>query len=616
MLLGMMKPVRRITRHDLIPLFGVMLPLVALYLLTLQTIPNGSSHYYMIDVGETQIVLNNWGTLHATGYPLFVMLGNVITAVMRLVGIDALTASALVSLIWGVLALGIVYALAIHLTGRRWLAAGVMLALGLARTVWIHHVVAEIYTFGLLLQVALLALALWQGDVKGRIWWMALLGGVAVAHHRATVMMIPALLYAVWPVFRTNWNRLPHLISVSLLLGLLGFTQYAYLYLRARAGADWVYGQPGTLGGLWDEFIGKEAARFIGPPESFNALLANAELVTDVLIRDLTLPGVLVGVIGLILAIRRPEHRHSGVTLALTGGAAYLFHVVWYSDVLSALVLLVILALAFGWLYLGDAVLNLAMRPAYRRYALTGVLALLAGYLLTFNLPFIQQHTTDDTGQRTVQQVSRAPEGATVMLAWGPRYFAVSASQIFRDTLTHVTLVDDKVVFTQVDEPLVTMDYTFYNQPVSWWESRLGSPVYLRAVAPRIVHISTEPQRAENPPDGITVAEESVTCHEPNLVALNVLWQTGESPQRDLSVYVHGLNAADEMVAQGDQRAPVYGWRPLTDWLANEQVRDVYPLALDDGKRVQSIRYGMYRVLPEGGFENVSEHRVDVTCRP
>lgn len=35
-----------------------------LYLPTLQTTPNGGDHFYMADVGETQIVLNLWGPRH------------------------------------------------------------------------------------------------------------------------------------------------------------------------------------------------------------------------------------------------------------------------------------------------------------------------------------------------------------------------------------------------------------------------------------------------------------------------------------------------------------------------------------------------------------------------
>jgi hypothetical protein len=53
--------------HTIAGFAVVLLILLPFYLITLQTIPNGAEHYYMIDVGEMQIVLNKWGTLHATG---------------------------------------------------------------------------------------------------------------------------------------------------------------------------------------------------------------------------------------------------------------------------------------------------------------------------------------------------------------------------------------------------------------------------------------------------------------------------------------------------------------------------------------------------------------------
>lgn len=40
--------------------------------------PSGGDHFYMADVGETQMVLNLWGTLHGTGYPLYAIIGNVV----------------------------------------------------------------------------------------------------------------------------------------------------------------------------------------------------------------------------------------------------------------------------------------------------------------------------------------------------------------------------------------------------------------------------------------------------------------------------------------------------------------------------------------------------------
>ena len=54
------------------------------------------------------------------------------------------------------------------------------------------------------------------------------------------------------------------MLGGSLLLGSLGLSQYLWLILRARAGADWIYGQPGSLRGAWDEIVGAEAAVYIG----------------------------------------------------------------------------------------------------------------------------------------------------------------------------------------------------------------------------------------------------------------------------------------------------------------------------------------------------------------
>src|SRR3954453_23745793 len=91
----------------------VLAILLVAYLSTLQTIPNGSEHYYMIDVGETQNVLNQWGTLHATGYPLYVIVGNVLVAGLRVLGVNAATAPGITSLIYGMIALTLIYVLAI-----------------------------------------------------------------------------------------------------------------------------------------------------------------------------------------------------------------------------------------------------------------------------------------------------------------------------------------------------------------------------------------------------------------------------------------------------------------------------------------------------------------------
>jgi hypothetical protein len=612
-----------IFQRKLIGLACVYIALLAAYIPTLQTILNGSSHSYMIDVGETQIVLNKWGTLHATGYPLYVITGNILTGIMRIVGIDPVIATTFVSLFWGLAALGLLYLLAVHVTERIALSAGMVILLGLTRTLWIHTVSAEIYTFTLAILTGLLILALWRGEIRGRLYWMALLGGIGVAHHRAIVMAIPALIFAVYPYLLANRRRLPRLLGISLFLGLLGFLQYAYLYARAVAGAEWVYGQPDSLHGLWNEFTGKEASYFIGAPKSWSALVDNFHAVNDVLLHDLTIPGILVGCLGILIAIATPARRKVGITMFLLTGTSYAAHVFFvYTDVLSAIVLTIVVGMAFGWLFVGEwlcsaqasVVFRQTQRVQYGFVGLVGVIFAIA--LVSQNYDFIHGLTYDETGLETVEQVREAPEGSTVTLAWGPRYFAVAGAQELRHDLAHIHVVDDRADFRAIveDGKLLTPDYSLFRQPVSWWEERLGEPVYLRAGAPFLIEIGVEPDLAESPPDGITVAEEAVICGDDRLT-LAVTWQTDETPDQDWRVFVHALDEDGNLIGQGDQPAPVFGWRPMTSWLPHERVRDLYPIAVDAVDGVDSIQYGFYVALPEGGFENFAEYEIDVDCR-
>ncbi len=605
-----------------LPLFLLALAvLLPVYWLTLQRIPNGAEHYYMIDVGETQIVLNSWGTLHATGYPLYVMSGNLLVKLLRGLGISAVVAPALVSLLWGVLSLALLYLLLVKIINNRWLAAGIVILFGLTRTAWIHNIIPEIYSFGLVLLLALLLLALWTPHIKNRLYWLALIGGIGVFHHRALLMAAPALLYAVWGEITESHENHWQLHSIKrvvlcLLLGLLGFLPYVYLPLRAQAGGAWVYGEPGTWDGFWDQFFGREAARFIGAPGSWEGLLANFNTVNSVLITDLTAPGLLLGLVGLVIGLRR--HRRAAVTLLLSGGLAYLFHVALYTDVLSALILPIMVSTACGWAFLSDALLNVGANRRFLPIAallLTGCISGLI--LLSQNWPFIQAQVTNPTGIETIALAKNMPPGSALMLDWGPRHFAVGFARDVLGELPDVLLIDHKADFktTAAERTLLTPEYTFYNRPPSWWAEQLGSPVYLYAVAPRLIEITTTPRiNAQQSPDAPrlpTAMNKTLVC-KTDALWLTVNWYSREQPTQDLSVFVHLLDEGGHVIAQADQAAPVYGWRPLTSWAAGEIVGDVYALPrLADGRQV---RAGLYRQAEDGSFENVYTFEAPVQC--
>ena len=623
----------QISRRHIIPLVTALLAILAASIPLMQRIPNGADHYFMIDVGETQIVLNTWGTLHATGYPHYVILGNLLAAPLRLVGISPLVAAAVVSLLWGLVAAVLVYALAVRLTDAPWLSAGIVTAYFLTRTVWIHNVIAEIYTFGVALLAALLLVGLWPPRHTesmtatagyGRLYWLALLGGTGVAHHRGIAMVALALLFAVWPVLTQDLRKLPTVLLKTLGIGLLGFIPYLYLPVRAWMNADWVYGEPGTLAGLWAQFAGTEASRFIGPPDTLMAFWENIVMINNVLLLDVTWAGVVLGLAGLVAGVWSVRYRRAAITMLLSGGVAYLFHISYYTDVLSALVLPVTLSFAFGWLFGADLLLRATWASGVptvpgHRVAMLSVLSVIAlvwgGVLVGRNAPFIHEQVTNPAGLDAIAQVSAAPPGSVVMLPWGPLHFAVGYAVDVSGELDDITLLDHKADYREAATGgrLVVPSFVQYRYPVAWWEAQIGGDIYPVAVAPELVRLQTKPERLPDTPVQIDakLTREILAC-EADTLRLDLIWLAPASVDRDLNVFVHLLDANGTLLAQDDRTAPVYGWRPLTTWTPGEMIHDLYTLPYHPD--AASVRYGLYEQTADGAFVNAIERELEVDC--
>lgn len=599
---------------------AVLVILVAAYLSTLQSIPNGSEARTMIDVGETQAVLNTWGTLHSTGYPHYVITGNLGTAILRWVGVSGVTAAALVSLGWTLLALLLLALLVYDLTRMPLLALVTVLLYGLTSFVWLHAVIAEIYAFGLLIQTLLLWLALSPRPIRHRIAWLAFVGGIGTAHHRGIGLMAPALLVAVWPELWSQLREKPSRVLFWLILGLLGWLPY--LYLPLRADATWAYGDLHSLGGLLDQMRGVEADYLLQWPDDEAALTANVANVHNILQDNLGTIGFWVGLAALAFLVFLPRWRRAGLVLALLAGVAYGFSTLFYYDILATLILSISLALGLALSFVVSVGLRLSANHKLR-WALLFFFALMGGgWLHHNNHKTIYSLTHDRTGENIIAQLAQAPPGSTVSLQWGPRYFAVGVAQDVQGRLSHIQRVDDRADFAQIvqNSRLLTPEYARYAQPPSWWEARIGSPVIVRAGAPAWVEISTErdfwpesrplPTSEEEVP--LLLAEHELLCSEGQYIALRVDWVAIAAPQRDLSVMVHLLNESAQRLATADQFAPVYGWRPTSTLASRELLRDYYPLPPTPG--ATAVRIGLYEQLPDTSFVNYNVQIIPLEC--
>ncbi|MBZ0309025.1 MAG: DUF2723 domain-containing protein, partial [Anaerolineae bacterium] len=604
---------------------AVVLVILGVYFSTLQTIPNGASDPYMIDVGETQVALNVWGTLHATGYPLYTILGNLLTPVPQLFSVNPAAAASLVSIFWSLLALSGFYLLLYRFTGNPLLAVTGTALLALMRSIWIHSVIAEVYSFSLVIVIGLWLITLADSPLRHRLWGLALLFGIGVAHHRAVAFGAGGLIFVLAPRLYAERHQLPRLLPSMVLLFLAGFLPYLYLPLRANANAEWVYAEDvNTWDGFWFNFWGREAEYLVTMPENLQGWIDNLEGTLGILSREMTPVGVGIAFAALILAGLFSPHRKLYWMTVFSGLGFFIFALSYHRAVLPEAILMMLLPSVVVWVVL--VVDRLFSRQ--QSYGLVGVVFLLVWTVMLFpnSHSFIQNLTEDETGLNSIRAANSVPriplEQPILMLSWGPRFFAASYSRLVTGENADLPMVDHNTDFSRLaaeGKIIYTEPDTLYGYPVSWWEQQLGR-VYLTAAAPNLVRLGTEPRRVELDTEtlekpieaGIWLAGTTITCEKDQII-LAVGWYAAEQPNRDFSVKVH-LTRADSPVPlfQADKNAPVFGWRPTSTWVEGELIQDFYRLPrLPEGKQ---IILGLYEQLPDGSFANYGDTVLPVSC--
>jgi hypothetical protein len=586
----------------------------ALYASTLMTVVSGCSVEYCVDAGEFQVALPLWGTVHATGYPLYMALGSPFVALLRGLGVSPAAGASLFSLAWQVLAVAGLAWTGAALTGSPWLGLGAGLLFAVIEPVWVHAILPEVYSLNMAVTVAILAVAArlaarWS-DRSG--WLLALLAGAGVAHHRLVAVTLPAvvlyLLPIVWRQAR-SWRWLAGAAACFV----LGFLPYLDLPLRARGAAGWNYGQPDTWDGFWYVFLGREAGGQQLPLTGLAALSAAAAEVGRVLRTTLTLPGLLLAAAASALALWRQPRSAPAWLLAAVAGSYVIFGIVFRRAVLleaelMAAHLALALLVALGASRLGA--------PA-RRWAPV-VLLVWAGFLTWRNYPFVAGLARNRSSVEYIDLVSRleAPPGAVVMAPWSPRYFALAYARLVEGRLAGWQVVDHRADFAalaQAQGSIYTAAETLYAFGPDWWAARLGRPLRLSSAGPGLVRLSAAPlpePQAEPLPigDGLALAGWRVA---PDVGAgtLHVVleWVALERPARDYSTFVHAadqpeIQAPEELLAQSDASVPVYGWYPTTHWPLGEVVREDHVLGVPSGRVVTTIFAGMYRRDENGAF--------------
>lgn len=317
---------------------------------------------------EFQLVVPTFGIAHPTGYPLYVLLGGLWSRVLFPFGNWAWRVN-IFSALAGAAAVALVYVAARRLlphAGSLGLTAALAAAVtfGLGPVWWDQATMAEVYALQNLLAAAVLATVLGIEGSQGRAFdrrmaLLALLVGLGLAHHRTTVLLIPAVaVYLLWSVPRIWRPRRIWLLWLALLLAPL--LLYLFLPLRATVGVRDLHGSyRNTLTGFLDHVLARGYTGFfstlnLAPDRSPAAWM-------QVWLAQLGWVGAVLAVIGLGWLLRPRSVAFKG----------------W-----SALLLVAAVNLAFALFYhVGDQ--QVFMIPAFLAASVFagGGLALLAGAL-------------------------------------------------------------------------------------------------------------------------------------------------------------------------------------------------------------------------------------------
>ena len=601
------------------------------------------------DSGEFQFSAWLGGFAHPTGYPLYLLLGWLWSHLLPLH--DPAWRMNAFSALWGGIAVGLVYLLALRMLAQlaadRWNrlpALFAALTFAVTPTFWSQATIAEVYTLNAALTAAIfLGLVAWgQTGSRRALYATALCYGLSLAHHRTTLLYLPAIALFVGLVWRQRAEARRdslaprHLIILTLLV-LAPLLFYLLIPLRAPhvpyfqiriAGDHTLQLFRPTLAGFVEHISGQGFGSALGAGGIAGARLKGLPALFS---RELTVISLALGLLGVIRLARRAPALLvlTGLSFATVVGFNLIYGIGDIYGYYIPAYLIWVLWMAMGLGAICDAARGRHGDTETRRHGDTATSPLppitasprlvpaLVLCLVSLALPvylLITNFTSHDRSQDATAQ------------AW--------------NTLLTQPIPQDAILITNDRDEMMPQWYLKYVagrrpdltglfpliQPDPAWADvgavadqavRSGRPVYLIkpmdglevkfALAPEgtLVRVAG-PAAAASPAQtagqtfgdairlvGYDVTPDALTSGGAAEITLH--WQPITRLDADYTTFVHLINAHGDKIAQSDHR-PGGIYYPTSLWKPGETLADRHTLALpaDLGPAPYTIVVGLY----------------------
>jgi hypothetical protein len=533
--------------------------------------------------------------------------------------------------------------------GGNWPVAVLVTAFyGVTYFFWYYAVTTEQYTSAVAWTLAVIYLAFrWERVQLDRyLLAIAFLVGVGLAHMLTVLFLAPSLLWFLLGA-EPRLLRRPRLVAAAIGVALLPLMSYAFVYFSGATHPEWQgAGQWPSTGQWFWSFLSTRQGRgeltwSLTPPftAEFPSLIG----------REMTLPGVVLGLLGLAALGRR-----RAIFLYVTVAIYLVFSWVdrlgnWYQVIMPVYAVLAVgIAGAAEWVWqwgsrgaeeprsrgageqgsrggrgsLGEGVTLVAARVS--PVLVVVVLGALVTYRAMTSYPLADSNDQrGDTGLDPGWAVlaDQPPEGLRI-LATAPEALALNyLTEIWgvRPDVRTVTGAEAREILADGSPMLAVTEAALPLVP-----QEVSPDAHYSALGGRLVGIKAKPGDSLLP--GGPGWREQPWAHDfGGLLSLTggrarwdattgetvvvLAWQAPGGLAEDWSVSVR-LTQGDKEVAQSDRQDPVAGAYPTSRWSPGEMVGDAYTFAVPAGVTPDGVTIVVYRRMPDGAFTNLDIARL------
>ncbi len=551
---------------------------------------------------EFHVVLPTLGIAHPSGYPLYTLLGRLVSALPF--GPDPAGRLNLLSALLAAAAVGVLFLVARRFSGSRPAAAIATAIFALSPTWWSQATIAEVYALhGLLVALFLLFLLRWEderlaGGSDRFLRAAAFVCGLGLAHHRMIALLVPAaLVFVFWTDGRLQ--REPRRWIAPALLGLAPLLLYLYLPLRGQAVTSLDGAYEPTLRGTVDWILASGYRVFItGNPfnidRSWNDYAA-------LLLKELGALTVIAALQGILTAFRRQARRATFLLLATLSqiGFGTIYKVQDIAVFFIPAFMLVCIWAAWGLTSYVDALSQRASAAGAGFHVPRRLMpTVFAAFLLPLLVVMLFEPVRDVVRERPQRDrsaawstyhlgrdmVESAADGGRIVGLGGE----VTLVRYFRDVLGQRPDLRVSRADSEADRMAAVEAALAAGEPVYLTRELAGAAQrYSLDAAGPLIRVSPKaapgpaPEGGQPMGAGVVLLRGEVLAGRPapRTVRVSLAWAATDPITEELKVSARLMNAAGEAVATVDT-VPVRFAYPTTAWVPGETVEDVIDLPL------------------------------------